>query len=317
MRTSHFFLRSWGCLTFVVLMTTTLAMGAPVARVAMVQEEVFSDDAEAGNGNWDRSDTNADGPAGRKLEYWGVADHQPIIGLHSFYSSQCNKADTVLDLEVCNLNGAGHVYAKSMTAQMMLTDDMAFDLSGYDHGVFSYDYTSQTNDPDEHDFMQHWYNAAPLFAPPVQNGVGGVALKIPSAATKVGFYFVSNDDAPLGHGAYVDNIRVVGSDAKADATLTVVNDPSLEFDGASSDMDVNAAPITSYEWSFGDGQFGSGPLAPHTYENLGTYEIELQITDSLGGQDTAVIFVQVVPEPATLGMLLAVGLVVLLGKRRR
>lgn len=52
------------------------------------------------------------------------------------------------------------------------------------------------------------------------------------------------------------------------------------FDGTgSTDPDGN---ITKYEWSFGDGQTGTGASADHTYGNAGTFTVKLTVTDSQG-----------------------------------
>jgi PKD repeat protein len=52
---------------------------------------------------------------------------------------------------------------------------------------------------------------------------------------------------------------------------------------ASSDPD---GTIVSYAWSFGDGNFGSGPAANHIYNTPGTYNAALTVTDDDGATDT-------------------------------
>jgi hypothetical protein len=52
------------------------------------------------------------------------------------------------------------------------------------------------------------------------------------------------------------------------------------FDGSgSTDPDGS---ITKYEWSFGDGEFGTGENVGHHYNNPGTYTVKLTVTDSQG-----------------------------------
>lgn len=45
-------------------------------------------------------------------------------------------------------------------------------------------------------------------------------------------------------------------------------------------------PIASYAWKFGDGAYGTGATATHTYAAAGTYSITLTATDSLGLTNT-------------------------------
>ena len=54
--------------------------------------------------------------------------------------------------------------------------------------------------------------------------------------------------------------------------------------------------ITAYEWSFGDGEAGSGKTATHTYEAAGTYSAKLIVTDDRGARDSAIRMI-VVEEP--------------------
>ncbi|MEJ2453850.1 MAG: S8 family serine peptidase [Candidatus Thiodiazotropha sp.] len=63
----------------------------------------------------------------------------------------------------------------------------------------------------------------------------------------------------------------------------------VSFDaGASSDRD---GTLTSYAWSFGDGQNGSGSTIGHTYTSAGSYTVTLTVTDNAGatGSRTATL----------------------------
>jgi len=53
--------------------------------------------------------------------------------------------------------------------------------------------------------------------------------------------------------------------------------------------------IASYNWSFGDGTFGSGPAVSHRYSLEGDYEIGLTVTDDMGAVGEANILVEVRP----------------------
>jgi PKD repeat protein len=59
-----------------------------------------------------------------------------------------------------------------------------------------------------------------------------------------------------------------------------------------------AAPghqITSWEWSFGDGQTGSGETTQHTFNTLGAYTVVLRVTDDIGRTATFSLVVTIVP----------------------
>jgi gliding motility-associated-like protein len=63
----------------------------------------------------------------------------------------------------------------------------------------------------------------------------------------------------------------------------VLNTPGCAPAGITARANVNSAvPIISYQWDFGDGTFGSGPLVYHTYTAGGNYTINLTVTTSAG-----------------------------------
>jgi PKD repeat protein len=49
----------------------------------------------------------------------------------------------------------------------------------------------------------------------------------------------------------------------------------------------------SYHWDFGDGTQGNGPLVSHSYQQAGSYEVKLTVTDKDGAQGTDTATVQV------------------------
>ncbi len=92
-------------------------------------------------------------------------------------------------------------------------------------------------------------------------------------------------------GTYTVRLRVddgskVANSIDGDALTVIVNDPPvpeagadrnvaidepIEFDaGQSIDPD---GEIVAYNWSFGDGTYGSGPMVTHQYPKSGTYEV--------------------------------------------
>jgi PKD repeat protein len=59
---------------------------------------------------------------------------------------------------------------------------------------------------------------------------------------------------------------------------------TMAFD-ASGSVAVGGATITSYAWSFGDGQSAaasSSSTTTHRYNALGTFTVRVTVTDSLG-----------------------------------
>jgi PKD repeat protein len=74
---------------------------------------------------------------------------------------------------------------------------------------------------------------------------------------------------------------------------------AISFNGTgSSDPDGS---ITSYSWNFGDNTTGFGASPNHTYNEAGTFTVNLQVTDNDGAVDTdsttAVIEAESQPEP--------------------
>ena len=51
--------------------------------------------------------------------------------------------------------------------------------------------------------------------------------------------------------------------------------------------------ISSYSWDFGDGSTGSGIVAEHTYNVVGTYNVKLTVTDHFGNKGYAFETIQV------------------------
>lgn len=83
-------------------------------------------------------------------------------------------------------------------------------------------------------------------------------------------------------------------EANADAVpRTVETGESITFDGADSSGDIE-----SYRWNFGDGTTGTGITPSHTYEDSGTYLVELVVetTDGRTARDTVEVTVEEPPE---------------------
>jgi PKD repeat protein/uncharacterized protein YraI len=66
---------------------------------------------------------------------------------------------------------------------------------------------------------------------------------------------------------------------------------AINFDGSASRS--GGSPIASYEWSFGDGNTGTGAAVSHTYNNEGGFQVTLTVTDENGLANTEVVGVEI------------------------
>ena len=92
---------------------------------------------------------------------------------------------------------------------------------------------------------------------------------------------------------------------------------TVNFDGSESYDPLEDALI--YDWTFGDGKYGSGALTTHTYDSPGTYYPTLVVLDEYGNSgfvDLDPITVSAVPVPSAV-WLFGSGLVGLIGVARR
>ena len=70
---------------------------------------------------------------------------------------------------------------------------------------------------------------------------------------------------------------------------------NVSFDAsASADSD---GQVTTYAWSFGDNQNGTGKTVQHSYANPGTYSVTLTVTDDAGGKGAAQKQITVTAKP--------------------
>jgi len=91
----------------------------------------------------------------------------------------------------------------------------------------------------------------------------------------------SGNLATITHQVPIGTPPVAAFSAPASGVRTV----AVSFD-ASGTTDPDGAPITSYQWNFGDGSAGSGIATTHAYAANGSYTVTLTVTDSDGLTNT-------------------------------
>jgi PKD repeat protein len=57
--------------------------------------------------------------------------------------------------------------------------------------------------------------------------------------------------------------------------------------------------ISSYDWDFGDGNFGTGPNPSHTYTTIGNFTVQLTVTDDGGATAIDTTIANILAEPNT------------------
>ena len=99
--------------------------------------------------------------------------------------------------------------------------------------------------------------------------------------------FTKVKDNPKISALKIGTVTQVVSNQPPQANFTAILGPvsrSIEFDGRiSADSDGS---IASYQWNFGDGTTGNGPLLSYRYATPGEYLAQLIVTDDLGEADT-------------------------------
>ena len=111
---------------------------------------------------------------------------------------------------------------------------------------------------------------------------------------------VTDDLGATGKMSVTVHVNAANVIAKINANPTSGSAPlSVKFDGSGS-YDPDGGPnngIVSYQWDFGDGNTGIGPVVYHTYYNAGTYTATLTVTDDEGttGSTSVMITVYSIP----------------------
>ncbi|MFW6072060.1 MAG: PQQ-binding-like beta-propeller repeat protein [Thermoplasmatota archaeon] len=109
------------------------------------------------------------------------------------------------------------------------------------------------------------------------------------------------------------------ADAGEDRTVKV--DEKVTFDALGSS---DNREITSYEWDFDDGTTANGETVTHKFDEKGTYEVTLTVSDEAGNTDTDTVTVTVekkdedgIPGFGIIGLLLIISLIALYNYGKR
>jgi len=122
------------------------------------------------------------------------------------------------------------------------------------------------------DFLSRPYNVT----------MDGMMVSLIEADTNTSSYIY----LPLEEGFHAINITATEFNLTPEAIVyypaSVNVGQNATFDASKS---VDVGKIVSYEWSFGDGTNGTGPIVEHSYDKGGTYQVEVNVTNNEGVSD--------------------------------
>ena len=115
-------------------------------------------------------------------------------------------------------------------------------------------------------------------------GTGATAQHTYGAAGNYTVTLTVTDNAGATN-AVSKQVTVTAANAAPTAAFTASSqDLTVSVDGSTS-VDSDGT-IASYAWDFGDGSFGTGATASHTYAAGGSYTVKLTVTDNKGATGT-------------------------------
>jgi PKD repeat protein len=98
---------------------------------------------------------------------------------------------------------------------------------------------------------------------------------------------VTDNDGAAGDSFQVVDVVSAGvsNNPPAASFTSACTDLNCNFDASgSSDSD---GTIVSYDWTFGDGQFGTGQFVNHVYAASGSYFVTIDVTDNIGAASSS------------------------------
>ena len=95
----------------------------------------------------------------------------------------------------------------------------------------------------------------------------------------------------------IKDVNVVNNPPISDFNFNIISENLVEFNESSTDSD---GTIISYFWEFGDGNFSYQKNVSHQYQNYGTFNISLTVTDNNGFNDTKTKLVSTIYPPSKI-----------------
>jgi len=156
----------------------------------------------------------------------------------------------------------------------------------------------RSNDPDGHIAKYEWdlsYNGSTFVVDATGREVSTSYTDGP-ATIKVALRVRDNEGARHTATAQVQ-VKNVAPSAEAGGPYTGRVGEFISMAGTATDPgSIDQAGLT-YDWAFGDGAEGKGPIVSHSYAQPGDYQVTLTVSDKDGGQgaDTATVSVTLEP----------------------
>ncbi|MBX2819804.1 MAG: PKD domain-containing protein [Rhodothermaceae bacterium] len=120
----------------------------------------------------------------------------------------------------------------------------------------------------------------------------GIHLDRIVLTTDAGFVPTGGGPAESPQAGMAPTASFTADPASGSAPLTV------DFDASASTPPAGAS-LTSFSWTFGDGNSGTGEITSHTFTTEGTYTVSLVVEDSNGNADVATTTITVDAAPTS------------------
>jgi len=132
------------------------------------------------------------------------------------------------------------------------------------------------------------------------DGTQGKGAAVAHTYYHSGVYTVSLTVIDDFGAASVATLKVTVRNRLPVATLEGINASGWAGDALTFDSSRSNDPdgrIVTYAWEFGDGNSGNGSIVKHSYNNSGTYNVRLTVTDDSGGISYGNLTVTIIKKP--------------------
>ncbi|OGH31947.1 MAG: hypothetical protein A3I54_01685 [Candidatus Levybacteria bacterium RIFCSPLOWO2_02_FULL_41_11] len=225
------------------------------------------------------------GTGSHGIEYWAVDNTGLEESPHKFKSMIVDPKNAVIN----------DIVQGGVTVTANITFD---DFAEYQYPFYSHDCYNDNNAAFE------IYNALTGEKVSYQTGYSHcLGLVDPSYAILIfpplqlphGTYFVHYHGGD-GTEWVSDNFEYIPNEsptANAGSDQTVTEGDTVQFDGSGSTDPDGVVDIVSYDWTFGDGETGTGISPTHVYDDAGVYTATLTVEDSQGETDSDTVTITV------------------------